>query len=114
MLKILFLISSLSVFVHARDFYDITLEEIKNQDGFDISIEKKEIASWTLIFFINAKNDLESFAMMDVNQLELAGSDYNINVIVQAGRMNGQIGDDNSDGNWGPGQGDTLSLRITI
>ncbi|GAB4029463.1 MAG: hypothetical protein Fur0012_03910 [Elusimicrobiota bacterium] len=52
------------------------------------------------MWFMNGKNDLESSALMDINQLELAGSNGKINIVVQLGRMKGQEGDDSSDGDW--------------
>ncbi len=55
---------------------------------------------WTFMWFINGKNDLEEFAMVDMNELEFAGSDSRINIVAQVGRMSGQDGDDVSDGNW--------------
>lgn len=57
-------------------------------------------ADWTVLYFINGKNDLESSAMMDMNQLELAGSGARVKIAVELGRMNGQDGDDQSEGGW--------------
>lgn len=62
--------------------------------------EKSQRAEWTFMWFMNGKNDLESSALMDINQLELAGSNGKINIVVQLGRMKGQEGDDSSDGDW--------------
>lgn len=66
----------------------------------DFLPEKSEKTEWTFMWFINGKNDLESSALMDINQLELAGSSGKINIVVQLGRMKGQDGDDSSDGDW--------------
>ncbi|MDA8244476.1 MAG: clostripain-related cysteine peptidase [Elusimicrobia bacterium] len=57
-------------------------------------------AGWTVLYFMNGKNDLESSALMDMNQLELAGSTPELNIVAEMGRMNGQEYDDNSDGDW--------------
>ncbi|MDA8130038.1 MAG: clostripain-related cysteine peptidase [Elusimicrobia bacterium] len=57
-------------------------------------------AGWTVLYFMNGKNDLESSALMDMNQLELSGSTPELNIVAEMGRMNGQEYDDNSDGDW--------------
>lgn len=59
------------------------------------------VSEWTVMYFINGKNNLESSALMDMNQLELAGSDDRVKILVELGRMNGQPeGDDHADGDW--------------
>ena len=56
---------------------------------------------WTVMYFVDGKNNLESSALMDVNQMELAGSTDKVSIVVQMGRMNGQSdGDDHSEGDW--------------
>ncbi len=58
-------------------------------------------AEWTVMFFVNGKNNLESSALMDVNQLELVGSTDKVKIVVEMGRMNGQPeGDDHGEGDW--------------
>ena len=59
------------------------------------------VKDWTVMYFINGKNNLESSAMMDMNQLELVGTTGRVNIAVEMGRMNGQHeGDDHSEGDW--------------
>lgn len=58
------------------------------------------VRDWTVMYFVNGKNNLESSAMMDVNQLELAGSTDRVAITVELGRMKGQSGDDQSEGDW--------------
>ncbi|MEI7528532.1 MAG: clostripain-related cysteine peptidase [Elusimicrobiota bacterium] len=56
---------------------------------------------WTVMVFVNGKNNLESSALMDVNQMELVGATGKVGVVVEMGRMNGQSeGDDHSEGDW--------------
>ena len=56
---------------------------------------------WTVMVFVNGKNNLESYALIDVNQMELAGSTEKVNIAVEMGRMNGQSeDDDHSEGDW--------------
>ena len=59
------------------------------------------VKDWTVMYFINGKNNLESSALMDMNQLELAGTTGRVNIAVEMGRMNGQQeGDDHGEGDW--------------
>ena len=55
---------------------------------------------WTVIYFINGKNNLESSALMDMNQLELVGTTPRVNIVVEMGRISGQWGDDHTEGDW--------------
>ncbi len=60
-----------------------------------------EVKDWTVLFFVNGKNNLESSTLMDVNQMELAGTTPRVNIVVELGRMNGQPeGDDHGEGDW--------------
>ena len=52
---------------------------------------------WTIMVFLNGKNDLESFALKDMNEMETVGSSDRINIVVELGRMAGY---DSSDGDW--------------
>ncbi len=55
---------------------------------------------WTVMVFVNAKNNLELAGLYNVNQMEKIGSDANINIVVELGRMKGQAGDTDLDGDW--------------
>lgn len=52
---------------------------------------------WTVMVFINAKNNLEKYGMLDMNEMEMIGSTDKVNVVTELGRINGY---DSSDGNW--------------
>lgn len=52
---------------------------------------------WTVIVYLNADNNLESYGISDFNEMEAAGSSDDINIIVQIDRATGY---DNSNGNW--------------
>jgi len=59
------------------------------------------LADWTVMYFINGKNNLESSALMDMNALEQVGSTGRVKISVELGRMNGQHeGDDHAEGDW--------------
>ncbi|MBI4802800.1 MAG: hypothetical protein HY796_09795, partial [Elusimicrobia bacterium] len=52
---------------------------------------------WTVMVFVNAKNNLERYGMLDMNEMEMIGSTDKVNVVVELGRIAGY---DSSDGNW--------------
>jgi hypothetical protein len=54
-------------------------------------------AEWTIMVFGNGKNDLEPFLLKDLNEMEKIGSTKKVNIIVEAGRIDGY---DDSDGDW--------------
>lgn len=57
----------------------------------------KATAEWTVMVFINGKNNLERFALSDLNEMEMVGSTDKVNIVVEVGRMPGY---DSSDGDW--------------
>jgi len=63
--------------------------------------ERASLKEWTVMVFINGKNDLELAGLYNVNQMEKVGSTSRMNIVVEMGRMNGQAGGDtNLDGDW--------------
>ena len=52
---------------------------------------------WTIMVYINAKNNLERYGLLDVNEMEKVGSSDKVNIVVEMGRINGY---DTSDGDW--------------
>ena len=52
---------------------------------------------WTIMVFINGKNNLEQYALKDMNEMELVGSSNKLNIVVETGRIDGY---DDSDGDW--------------
>jgi clostripain len=60
----------------------------------EASVGSKE---WTVMVYVNAKNNLERFGLKDVNEMEAVGSNDKVNVVVELGRIAGY---DSSDGNW--------------
>lgn len=57
----------------------------------------KTTKEWTIMVFLNAKNDLEQFGIKDMNEMEKIGSNDNLNIVVQMGRIKGY---DSSNGDW--------------
>ncbi len=54
-------------------------------------------AAWTLMIYLAADNDLEEFAIGDLNEMELVGSTTAVNVVVEMDRAAGY---DSSNGDW--------------
>lgn len=52
---------------------------------------------WTIMVYINGKNNLESFALKDMNEMELIGSSGKINIVAELGRIDGYS---DEDGDW--------------
>ncbi|MBF0409465.1 MAG: hypothetical protein HQM10_19150 [Candidatus Riflebacteria bacterium] len=55
---------------------------------------------WTILFYINADNDLERYGLQDINEIEMVGSTDRVNLVVQLDRMKAGDGNSISDGNW--------------
>jgi len=53
--------------------------------------------NWTVMVFVNAKNNLEDFGLYDVNEMEMIGSDADINIVAELGRISGHS---TADGDW--------------
>ena len=52
---------------------------------------------WTFMVFVNGKNNLEQFAIKDINEMEMVGSSDKVNIVVEVGRIKGY---DSSNGDW--------------
>ncbi|HAH31481.1 MAG TPA: hypothetical protein DCL44_04100 [Elusimicrobia bacterium] len=52
---------------------------------------------WTVMVYVNAKNNLEEYGLKDVNEMEMVGSDANVNVVAELGRIAGYS---TADGDW--------------
>ena len=59
--------------------------------------DSKAAKKWTVMVFVNAKNNLESFGLKDVNEMEMVGSDANINIVAELGRIAGYS---SAEGDW--------------
>jgi hypothetical protein len=61
------------------------------------AVSGKVIKEWTIMVFINAKNNLEKYGLLDVNEMEKIGSSDKVNIVVEMGRINGYA---TNDGDW--------------
>jgi hypothetical protein len=64
---------------------------------FDWLLGPKSPAEWTIMVYVNGKNNLEKFAIGDLNEMEMVGSNSKVNIVVELGRMDGY---DDSNGDW--------------
>ncbi|MHB0994804.1 MAG: clostripain-related cysteine peptidase [Elusimicrobiales bacterium] len=59
--------------------------------------DPKAPAKWTVMVYVNAKNNLESYGLKDVNEMEMVGSTPEVNIVAELGRINGYA---TNDGDW--------------
>ena len=62
-----------------------------------VSKSAKVTKEWTIMVFLNAKNNLEPYGITDMNEMEMVGSNNKRNIVVEIGRMKGY---DSSNGDW--------------
>lgn len=62
-----------------------------------VSVPSAKPRKWTIMVYVNAKNNLEEFGLKDVNEMETVGSGENVSIVAELGRMSGFSFD---DGNW--------------
>ena len=76
---------------------------------FSLPGAKAAKKKWTVMVFVNGKNDLESAGLLNLNMMELVGSNKDVSIVAEIGRMKGQAqGDTADDGDW------TGSRRIYV
>jgi len=73
------------------------IESITAQIARETASEKAGVANWTVMVYVNAKNNLERFGLLDLNEMEMVGSSDKVKIAVELGRINGY---DSSDGDW--------------
>ena len=72
------------------------VEQVKASIPQD-AVAEKGLANWTIMVYVNAKNNLEKFGLGDVNEMEQVGSSDKVKIAVELGRMARY---DTSDGGW--------------
>ncbi|MBI5622418.1 MAG: hypothetical protein HY924_01430 [Elusimicrobia bacterium] len=76
------------------------IQDVKEAVGAqpsDGGFKLKGLREWNIMVFINGKNNLESYGLKDVNEMELVGSDDKVAVTVELGRIKGYASE---DGDW--------------
>jgi len=61
------------------------------------SVQSSPAKSWTFMVYIDGDNNLEQYAIMDLNEMEEVGSTINVDVVVQIDRIPGY---DDTNGDW--------------
>jgi hypothetical protein len=73
------------------------VQSLQAQVAKETAAEKVGMANWTVMVYVNAKNNLEKFGLGDVNEMEKVGSTDKVKIAVELGRISGY---DSSDGDW--------------
>ena len=55
------------------------------------------LKEWTVMVFINSKNNLEEFGLRDLNEMETVGSSDGVSIVAELGRVKGYYA---GDGDW--------------
>ncbi|MFH1619707.1 MAG: clostripain-related cysteine peptidase [bacterium] len=78
--------------VSAKDFVRAEIADI-----IPAPEPEQTVKDWTIMVYVNAKNNLERFGLIDLNEMEMVGSTDRVNVVAELGR---KAGYDSSDGDW--------------
>ncbi len=66
-------------------------------------------AEWTVMVFLNAKNNLEEFSFLNFEQMAKVGSTDDVNILVEFGRPQQHYTQENTFGDWSK----TLRFQVT-
>ena len=104
------IIASVATMVSAEISFDTPNKTTLQQEiaGLELSVpvaapveerahSPKDVKEWTIMVFVNGKNNLEPFALKDMNEMEMVGSSDKVNIVAETGRIAGY---DSSDGDW--------------
>ena len=70
----------------------------KNENtGQDVQQSSRAIKKWSIFIYVDGDNNLEKFAIEDMNEMEVVGSTDDVNIIAQVDRVTGF---DRSNGDW--------------
>ena len=69
---------------------------------------RNEFAEWTVMVYLDGDNNLETYGIQDLNEMEMIGSTTDVNIVVQIDRIPYSVlagnyqeyADDTSNGNW--------------
>ncbi|MBI5883642.1 MAG: hypothetical protein HZB91_11125 [Elusimicrobia bacterium] len=73
------------------------IKEAAGAEPTDGGFKLKGLREWNIMVFINGKNNLETYGLKDINEMELVGSDDKVAVTVELGRIKGYASE---DGDW--------------
>jgi hypothetical protein len=64
------------------------------------TLTKAPVRNWTIMVYMNAKNNLQAAGLYNMAQMEAVGSTDKVNVVTELGRYHGGDGDVHDDGDW--------------
>lgn len=74
------------------------LRQLAGTAQFDaVTVPAAKQAKWTIMVYVNSKNNLEEFGLKDMNEMEMVGSTGKVNVVTEVGRIKGYTA---ADGDW--------------
>jgi len=74
-----------------------TTAPVSSSDPITVVDQAKQSGKWTILVYMDADNDLESYAIDNINQMESVGSTKDVRIVVQIDRTPGY---DSSNGDW--------------
>ena len=80
--------SALEDMKRVADMYDVELPstpEVSFQAPVENDDSTRKIADWTVMIFMNGKNNLSSYIKEDFNEMEVAGSNSRVNIVAELG-----------------------------
>ena len=83
--------------VHAFSLPALQAGALPPQEVPAAAAPQRAEAEWTVLVYMNGKNNLEAFGLADLNEMEAAGSTGGVNIVAELGRSSGN---DTSDGDW--------------
>jgi hypothetical protein len=72
-------------------------EDLDSSDSPQNSPNSRSLKKWSVFVYVDGDNNLEDFAVEDVNEMEKIGSNDDINIVVQVDRVSGY---NTSNGDW--------------
>jgi hypothetical protein len=73
------------------------VQSLQTEVARQTQAKQSDAADWTVMVYVNAKNNLEQFGLLNVNQMEMVGSTDKVKIAVELGRMSTY---DAGDGGW--------------
>jgi len=80
-----------------NNFDNIINVELPVVEMYRESTNTKKVKEWTIIAFMNARNNLAPHWIDKINEMEMVGSSDKVNVVVEIGRISGYS---SADGDW--------------
>ena len=98
-------LSFLSSLLLASAYAAPAIDSLSSQAGPTAAIASPEtprppLREWTVMVYMNGKNNIEPFALADLNRFETIGSSEKVAIVAEIGRSKGLDNDTAADGDW--------------